>query len=260
MATYTVQKGDTLSEIAKKYNPTYHYGNTNREAYMRLAAINDIDDPDYIVVGQVLELDPNKTVDKKVSKASKAEIKAFGLQSNTTATVYASWAWSKSNTKEYRVIWYYDTGDGLWFVGTDSTVDVKQSVYNAPTNAKRVQFKVLPVSDTHKVNDTDVSYWTASWSTVKTYSFSDNPPTVPPVPTVTIEKYKLTATLSNLDLNATTIQFQVVKDDKTVFATGQASIKTSAAAYSCNVTAGSKYKVRCRGAVSYTHLTLPTIA
>lgn len=247
MATYTVKKGDTLSEIAEKYNPTYHYGNTNREAYLKLAEINDIDDPDYIVVGQVLELDPNKTVSKKTTKASKAEIKAFGLQSNSDRTVYASWAWSKSNTKEYRVIWYYDTGDGLWFVGTDSTVTVKQSIYNAPANAKRVQFKVLPVSDTHKVNDKDVNYWTASWSTVKSYSFSDNPPSVPSVPTVKIEKYKLTASLSNLDINATTIEFQVVKDDKTVFANGKATIATTAATYSCNVTAGGKYKVRCRG-------------
>lgn len=247
MATYTVKKGDTLSEIAEKYNPTYHYGNTNREAYLKLAEINDIDDPDYIVVGQVLELEPNKPVSKKTTKASKAEIKAFGLQSNTDRTVYASWAWSKSNTKEYRVIWYYDTGDGLWFVGTDSTVTVKQSIYNAPANAKRVQFKVLPVSDTHKVNDKDVNYWTASWSTVKSYSFSDNPPSVPSVPTVKIEKYKLTASLSNLDINATTIEFQVVKDDKTVFANGKATIATTAATYSCNVTAGGKYKVRCRG-------------
>ena len=247
MATYTVKKGDTLSEIAEKYNPTYHYGDTNREAYLKLAEINDIDDPDYIVVGQVLELDPNKAVSKKTTKASKAEIKAFGLQSNTDRTVYASWAWSKSNTKEYRVIWYYDTGDGLWFVGTDSTVTVKQSTYNAPANAKRVQFKVLPVSDTHKVNDKDVNYWTASWSTVKSYNFSDNPPSVPSVPTVKIEKYKLTASLSNLDINATTIEFQVVKDDKTVFANGKATIVTTAATYSCNVTAGGKYKVRCRG-------------
>lgn len=244
--TYTVKKGDTLSGIAWTYNPTYHYGNTVREAYTKLAQINDIDDPDYIVIGQVLQLDPSKPVDKAVSKASRAEIKAFGLQANTTSTVYASWAWDKSNTKEYKVHWFYDTGDGIWFVGTDSTVTERQSTYNAPSNANRVRFRVLPVSDTRKVGNNDTTYWTATWSTEQIYDFKNNPPLVPSVPTVKIEKYKLTATLSNLDLNATEVEFQVVRDDTTVFATGKSKIVTTSSSYSCNVTAGGKYKVRCR--------------
>ena len=72
------------------------------------------------------------------------------------------------------------------------------------------------------------------------------PPKTPSAPTVTIEKFKLTAELNNLDVNATSIEFQVVKDDKTIFKTGTSAIKTSHASYSCTVTAGSEYKVRCR--------------
>ena len=48
------------------------------------------------------------------------------------------------------------------------------------------------------------------------------------------------------NLNATKIEFQIVKDDKTVFKTGTATIKTGTASYSCNVTAGSEYKARAR--------------
>ena len=44
MATYTVKKGDTLSHIALKYNTTVS----------KLASLNDIDNPNYIVVGQIL--------------------------------------------------------------------------------------------------------------------------------------------------------------------------------------------------------------
>lgn len=234
--TYTVKKGDTLSHIAIAYNTTV----------AKLVEWNDITDPDYIVVGQVLTVEGGKTTTTK-SGSSKATIKAFGLQSNTDRTVYATWAWTKSNTENYQIIWYYDTGDGVWFEGTNSTVTVKQCTYNAPSNANRVKFKVKPISKKYTKNKKTYSYWTASWSTEKSYNFSDNPPGTPSAPEVTIDsKRKLTAKLTNLDVNATTIQFQIVKNDTTIYKTGTATIKTGAATYSCTVAAGNKYKVRCR--------------
>lgn len=44
--TYTVQKGDTLSSIAKRFKTTYQ----------ELARINSIPDPNRIKIGQVLKL------------------------------------------------------------------------------------------------------------------------------------------------------------------------------------------------------------
>lgn len=227
--------GDTLSHIALRYNTTVK----------KLVELNNIADPNFIVVGQVLKLTGTPTP-ASTNKTSKATVNVFGLQSNTTRTVYATWSWDKSNTENYKVMWYYGTGDGVWFVGNDSTVTVKQSTYTAPNNATRVKFKVKPISKKRTVNKKETSYWTASWSTEKTYSFSNNPPSTPPVPSVTIKDYTLTAELDNLDVNGTTIQFQIVKNDSSVFKTGTATIKTAHVYYSCAVTAGSEYKVRCR--------------
>ena len=241
----TVVKGDTLSEIALTYK-SYISGSTNTARISTLVSLNHIKNPGYIVVGQVIKLSGSATP-APTNNTSRAKIEVFGLQSNTDRTVYATWIWNKNYTKEYRVIWYYNTGDGVWFVGNDSTTTDKQSVYNAPTNAKSVRFKVKPISKTHKVNKKDTSYWTASWSNIKTYYFSNNPPSTPPVPTVAIDKYKLTVSLDNLDYtSSTTIQFQVVKDDKTIFKTGTSAIKNSHASFICSITAGSNYKVRCR--------------
>ena len=232
--TYTVVKGDTLSEIAVRYD-------TN---VAKLVELNNIKNPDYIVVGQVLKL--TGTPSTTTNKTSKANVNVFGLQSNTDRTMYATWIWSKDNTKEYQTIWYYDTGDKVWFIGSDTTTTDNQSVYNAPANAERVKFKVKPISKTRTVNNKETTYWTASWSTEKTYNFSDNPPEKPGTPSVTIEKYKLTATLDNLDANATRVQFQVVKNNTSIFKTGTAAITTAHAAFSCTVDAGHEYKVRAR--------------
>lgn len=236
MATYTVKKGDTLSGIAAKYNTTWQ----------ELQRINNIKNANLIYVGQVIKLDGNPDPVTKNSTTSKAVIDAFGLQADTDRTVFATWKWDKSNTENYRTIWYYDTGNGVWFIGNDSTTDDKQSIYNAPSNAIRVRFTVIPIAKKRKVNGKETSYWTASRSTYKDYSFSNNPPTAPGQPSVEIVKYKLTATVSNLDVNGTHIQFQVVKNDSTVFKTGTAAIKTGTASYSCTVDAGAEYKVRCR--------------
>lgn len=233
--TYTVKKGDTLSAIARTYNTTVS----------NLVSLNNISDPDYIVVGQVLIVSGTAAA-KTTNNSSRPTIKVFGLQSNTTRTVYATWNWDKKNTDHYEVKWKYGTGDGVGFIGNESTEDNKQSTYTAPENATHVAFYVRPISKTYKSNNRDVHYWTAGWSSVKRYYFSDNPPVKPSTPTVNIEDFKLTATLTNLDVNGDTIEFQIVKNDKTVFNTGKAKIKTNAASYSCTVTAGNEYKVRCR--------------
>lgn len=234
--TYTVQKGDTLTAIAKKYGTTVS----------ALVALNNITDPNFIVVGQVLTISGTSSTTTTQSLSSRPTIKAFGLQSNTDRTVYATWSWSQSNTDHYEVKWFYATGDGVAFIGNNSTTTDMQSTYTAPSNATLVKFLVKPISKTRTVNDNEVSYWTANWSTESSYSFSNNPPSVPPVPSVEIKDYTLTAEVDNLDVNATTIQFQVVKNDTTTYKTGKVTIVTNHAAFSCTVAAGNEYKVRCR--------------
>lgn len=184
-----------------------------------------------------------------------ATITGFGIQAGTDRTVYATWSWTRDHTKGYNVRWYYDTGDTngsgtIWFIGNDSEVTNMQNTYSAPSNAKRVRFIVKPVSETYKNGDNDIPYWTdADWSTEKIYNFTSNIPTTPSAPTVKLEKYLLTASLDNVDTDATIIQFQVLKDNSIIFATGQVTVEGDYkyAQYSCYVDAGSEYKVRCRG-------------
>ena len=258
--TYTVVRGDTLSGIAKRFNTTVNY----------LAKLNNIANVNLIYVGQVLKITETVTVSSSgsgsssgssgsgssstnkttSSTATKATIDAFGLQADTDRTVFATWSWSRSNTDKYDVRWYYTTGDGVRFIGSQEEKSFSnakpQSTYNAPSNAIAVKFQVKPISKTKKVNDKDVYYWTAEWSTEKTYNFSSNPPTTPSVPTVTIKDYTLTAKLDNINTGGKEIEFQIIQNDSKVYKTGTASIKTNSASYSCDVASGYDYKVRCR--------------
>lgn len=247
--TIIVKSGDTLSELAEKYYTNYGY-DTWRSFMNAIVNLNDITDPNYIVVGQKLQLPysgSSTTSTKTTNTTSRATIKVFGLQSNTDRTMYATWNWDKDNTDNYKCMWYYATGDGIWFVGTESTSEYKQNLYTAPSNATKVKFKVKPISEKKTVNNKETSYWTADWSTEVTYNFSDNPPTTPTsAPTVTIEKYKLTATYDNLDVNGTHIEFQIVENNRDQFAKKAVSIVTSHAEYTCTVKEGSEYKVRAR--------------
>lgn len=235
--THTVVKGDTLSELAVKYNTTVS----------KLASLNNIKNVDLIYIGQVLKIDG--TADPvKTNVTSKAVITAFGFQANSTNTIFATWSWDRGNTEHYQVKWYYDTGNGVWFIGTDTTVTEKQSTYNYPDNAKRVKFIVKPVSKTKTVNNKQTSYWSASWSTAKYYNVSDAPPKTPPVPTPSIKDYKLTATLDNLDVNATHITFQVFKNNvtKTVYKSAKVSISGNRASATWTVDAGAEYCIRAQ--------------
>lgn len=237
--TYTVKKGDTLSEIAQAKGTTV----------AKLVELNHIVDPNFIVVGQVLIISGTAAKVKK-NKTSKAKVVTFGLQSNTDRTMCAVWQWDRTNTENYQMRWYYNTGDGVWFIGEETTTTQKQATYEAPANAIQIKFTVMPVSKKRTVRKKETSYWTASWSTTQFYDFINNPPSVPPVPTVTIEDYKLTAKLENLNVNAISIHFKVVQDDNVVYKISDTTINTTtnSAQYACMVTAGSSYKVACRSA------------
>lgn len=255
--THTVVKGDTLWGIADRYL-------NDGTKYKQIATLNNIKSPYYIYVGQVLQIDgtggssspstSNKTA--TTTSSNKPTIDHFGVMSGDESgkTLFATWTWNKKNTESYKVLWTYSTGNGVWFVGSNSTNSVdkdapetaRQSTYNIPNGAKQVRFKVKPISETYTKNDTETNYWDAEWSAVKTHTVS-NPPADPGAPDVEIDKFKLTATLDNLEEGVTKVQFQVVKDNaSTVFKNGTATVSSRHASYSCTVDAGSEYKVRCR--------------
>lgn len=174
------------------------------------------------------------------------------LQIGTDRTVFATWTWDDKkkyvHTDHYELRWYYATGNGIWFVAETTTVNVKQAIYNAPTNATKVKIKVKPVSTTHKVNNVDTSWWVATWSSEPTYDFKkENPPVKPATPTVSITGYTLNADVETNDPATTQLDFQVVRDNYSVCETGTAFIFTGHARFTCNITGGSEYKVRCRG-------------
>lgn len=167
------------------------------------------------------------------------------LQAGTTRTYYATWKWSKKNTKEYELRWYYSTSQGVWFVGSDSTSRVKNGTYTAPDNATAIKVAIRPVSTTHKVNNKDVNYWTAAWSTFVKVNLGQIPPEKPSTPTVTISDFSLTASV-NYYGDGTVIEFEIIQNDQISLGTAQVGLATNHAAYKRSVSAGSRYKVRAR--------------
>lgn len=263
VTTYTVKRGDTLWGISKTYASSIA-GNTTQAKINTLVSLNGIKNPDLILVGQVLKLSSSGGSGSGSSSSSNTNpnptavtFKLFGLQAGDDSgrAMYATWSWSRSNTDHYEVRWRY-YADGTWWIGNESSTTSYESVYcqstyNAPANAKKVRVSVKPVSKTYKSNNNDVHYWTLGWSTEKEYDFKNNPPMVPGSPTVEIKDLVLTASIDNIkadELNATQVEFEIVKDNTSKFNSGKANINknTNYVSYSCKVNPGGDYKVRCR--------------
>lgn len=236
--TYKVVKGDTLSGIASRYGTTVN----------NIAQLNNIKNVNLIYVGQVLYISgkPSSGGGTKPPPLNTVSITNFGLQADTDRTIFVTWNWDKSNTDLYKVQWSYYTSNGVWFNGSNEDATIKQSVYTAPENAIKVRVTIKPISKTYTSKEKEISYWTADWSGYKEYDTNNLPPKKPPVPTVELVDFKLTCELDNLDVNATEIEFEIVKNDSTRFNIGLATIKTSSASYSCTVNSGDTYKVRAR--------------
>lgn len=157
----------------------------------------------------------------------------------------SSGAVSIDTLDHYEIKWYYDSGDGIWFEGGSSTTTETHATYNAPSNANFIMVSVTPVSKTYKVDNTETSYWQGT-KTQKTYSIAVDPPENVSTPTVDIDQYKLTASLENIsDARADEIEFQVYNGTKLVNS-GLVTVETCRAYFSCTVSAGGEYRVRCR--------------
>ena len=261
----TVEKGDSLWSIAEE-----RLGSGSK--YPQLRSWNNISSNNIIYVGQKIYLSKqgasssgssSTSTKKSTSNSNKVSITHFGLQSNTDSTLFVTWNWTKSNTASYLVEWTYFTRDGVWFVGSSETKNVdsnspaasRQSIYDIPVNAVKVRVRIKPISKKKTVNKKETNYWTASWSSYKTYSNYGTLAT-PSAPTIEINKFKLTATLENITADeATSVQFQLYKNDgNSVYKTGKSSITgTKTASWSVTVDAGEKYKVRCRFLNAHLH-------
>ena len=244
----TVEWGDCPWSIAEEF-----LGNGWK--YKELCAINNIPSPYAIYVDQVLKLTKDgSSTSTKTTNSNKPNITQFGLLSNVENTLFATWTWDKDHTESYKVVWTYDTGNGIWIVGNNSTNSIdkedpalsKQSTYSIPSGARKIQFKVKPISEKKTTNGNETNYWTAEWSTVQTHTIG-TPLAAPNVPTVEIEKYKLIVTLENIKDNVDAIEFEVVKDNSSdSYKTAKTTVRRNDARYTCYVDAGGKYKVRCR--------------
>lgn len=177
----------------------------------------------------------------------------FGLQKGTDRTLYATWSWSVSNTKEYKCTWYYDTGNGVWFIGSEGTVTSRQSIYTPPDNATRSKLRVQPISETRTVNDVETPYWTAGTTDTAVHSFKNDAPSAPAVPTAVFNEFnklQLDMSLTNLPSNwePDHVQFCVYQDDKPrAIWNGKVAIQNRAAKVSKKLAAGHEYRVRARG-------------
>ena len=275
VVTYRVKRGDTLWGIcsSKDYGPKIS-GSTIQAKINTLVKLNNIKNPDLIIVGQVLKLsdDGSGSTSGSGSSASSSTsptsptIKLFGLQASAKEqgadgrAMYVTWTWNRPHTSKYKVRWRY-YANGIWTVGDESETTSYEDIYcqsswTAPTDSSKVRFSVKAISATYKdSNNNEIAYFTdATWSTETEYDFSNNPPSVPSTPNVKIEDLKLTASIDNIDakkINATTIEFEIIKNNTSKINTTDkptAIINTTSnyVSYSCSVPAGGEYKVRCR--------------
>lgn len=241
---HIVERRDTLSKIAKKYGTTVK----------QLASWNNIKNVNLIYYKQklIVKKSSGSTGSSKTTNNSNTvHIDKFDIQNGTDRTLFATWSWDKNHTKEYKYVWYYMTGNGVAFLGSEGTTDRKQTTYNVPSNAIAAKVKIKPISTTYKAKKSkkETNYWTADWCGYKEYNFNKGLPNKPSNFSARIENGKtIIGEVSNITGSAKQIEFQIVVNNTSIYDTIKADVSTSYASFSrTNIEPGKKYKVRCRG-------------
>jgi murein DD-endopeptidase MepM/ murein hydrolase activator NlpD len=105
---YTVKAGDTLSEIAQANGADWHH----------LAKINNLDNPDLILIGQTLTLDgvkkataprtTSKKVETKKVRKTERKVRTSRSEDRPATSVSMSAAWRKVNPAGYYGLFQFD--------------------------------------------------------------------------------------------------------------------------------------------------------
>lgn len=264
-----VQPGDNLWRIAVEFlgNGDESYG---QKSY-HLAKINKIPAPNYYIYpGDIIELYESGSSSGSTGSTSRDPTKPYSVRlgpiSTETDKLFATWEcdnWKKSES--YRVLWRYSTGDGVWFVGRDTTIKIEADdktighcdTFPIPENSLAVKFKVIPVPQKTGSGDNAKEKFKANWSDEETYT-NETPLSAPSAPSIEINEYlELITRLDNISIqNATHIEFQVAQERSTSpYATQKNPIENDSASAVFRVSAGTNYKVRARAWNNKTKLT-----
>lgn len=194
------------------------------------------------------------------------------IQNVGNRTIFATWSklkvsrWKNNDSstkkkitntvKGYEYRWaYYISDTNKPFKETSWTevgADIVAASYTADADATKVKFFIRPVPKTYTVTKkvkgkkkTETKKYFTPGTAEKSLSLKkiDTPP---PAPTISVNKYTLTASLSNLSSDISKVQFQIVRDNTTKSYDTTVSVKKGYASISPTMGAGHVYKVRCR--------------
>nr|DAQ18425.1 MAG TPA: FN3 [Caudoviricetes sp.] len=182
----------------------------------------------------------DKSPDADYSIMSPIALDRLTKEGTTTSSANAQ------HLEHFTVKWEYDTGDGVWFVASESTTKHENVTYSYPSNATLVRVTVAPISKTYGEGKNKKKYWTEEEVTAE-FVVGESPPSKPSAPTVSIDnQYMLKASVDNIsDARTDSIQFELYNGnnriDQSYFA-----VVTARSTYYRAVSPGGKYRVRCR--------------
>ena len=245
---WRVARGDCLWNIAKAV-----YGNGTR--WTEIADANGISRSRPTIYPNQLFTLPGITAGSSspapaptpTPSITKCSIDWFCLQAGSEREMQAVWSY---NHNKFKTRWeQWDSNGHLWMVQeqdvTTSDAQKASSCTMKDTTGWNVcRFSVRPIDD----DGNFLSY--TEWAYME-YDFRNNPPTLPPDPTVEISNSNtMTVTLTNIDedINADSIEIAIYQDDELKYKTAKVSInkETNFAKYTTQVDPGHYYKVRCR--------------
>lgn len=177
------------------------------------------------------------------------------LQEGTENTYFVTWTFSKhSKTDHYEVKWtYWTQTQKTEFVGSDSTSKAQIATYTPPSNARKIAVKVKPVpKSTGSGKKAKKEYTNADWCRPKEKDFYHPTLEKPSAPTVEISNSKLTVSCENYETDAVAVDFQIISDDSTLFASrNNIKLTYNRVVTELSINVGHRYKARVRWYDSY---------
>ena len=236
---HTVVYGDKLYALAQKYNTTVD----------ELVRLNNIANKNLIYVGQVLVLPGESSGSSATTPATTniPVITQFGLVTTSKRMLLIGWEWSRHDlTDHYEVKCYYSWGQGAALTEDFTTKD-RAITYTPPEIATKVTPYVKPISKTYKDNKgNECKYFEAQWGTTGTHYYDNDPPSALSTPSMEIKDGQMTITMSNLEDDVKTVEFEIVKNNIDSWITSPIPVSFGTVKYTCAVDPGAEYKVRCR--------------